>query len=233
LKAQIPWLRVSVEGAVIVISILLALAADAWWESRQQAQHRAELIVALRLDFESTKGRLDESIAWADSLIGLSGAFLELARDAETVPLDSLRSLLWGAFQAIEFEPALSSYEAAIATGDLRLVQEPRLLEALAEFRQGQSYFDGQSRVAADLFYLGATWELRREIGSLFVLTRDASEYPPQFRRSGPELRELMAAPEVFASIETITTANRNIRRALNRMRSAASDVITILDTLE
>jgi len=34
LTRQIPWLRVFVEGVVIVGSILLALAADAWWVER-------------------------------------------------------------------------------------------------------------------------------------------------------------------------------------------------------
>jgi hypothetical protein len=34
LKPQIPRLRVFVEGVVIVGSILLALAGDAWWGER-------------------------------------------------------------------------------------------------------------------------------------------------------------------------------------------------------
>ena len=34
MKAQIPWLRVFVEGVVIVGSILLAFGLQAWWEER-------------------------------------------------------------------------------------------------------------------------------------------------------------------------------------------------------
>ena len=34
LSRQIPWLRVFVEGVVIVGSILLALAGDTWWGER-------------------------------------------------------------------------------------------------------------------------------------------------------------------------------------------------------
>ncbi len=36
MKAQIPWLRVFVEGVVIVGSILLAFGIDAWWEGVQE-----------------------------------------------------------------------------------------------------------------------------------------------------------------------------------------------------
>jgi hypothetical protein len=35
LKSQIPWLRVFVEGVVMVGSILLAFGIQAWWDGRQ------------------------------------------------------------------------------------------------------------------------------------------------------------------------------------------------------
>ena len=41
---SIPWLRVLIEGVVIVGSILLAFGIDTWWEGRQErSQVRAEL----------------------------------------------------------------------------------------------------------------------------------------------------------------------------------------------
>jgi hypothetical protein len=36
LTRQIPWLRVFVEGVVIVGSILLALGLQAWWDPAQE-----------------------------------------------------------------------------------------------------------------------------------------------------------------------------------------------------
>ena len=35
---QIPWMRVLVEGMVIVVSILLALALDAWWDGVKEGE---------------------------------------------------------------------------------------------------------------------------------------------------------------------------------------------------
>jgi hypothetical protein len=35
LPDRIPWLRILVEGAVIVGSILLAFGIDAWWDAAQ------------------------------------------------------------------------------------------------------------------------------------------------------------------------------------------------------
>ncbi len=36
MKPQIPWLRVFVEGVVIVGSILLAFGSEAWWDESQE-----------------------------------------------------------------------------------------------------------------------------------------------------------------------------------------------------
>ena len=37
-KPQIPWLRVFIEGVVIVGSILLAFGVDAWWEGQPRTE---------------------------------------------------------------------------------------------------------------------------------------------------------------------------------------------------
>ncbi len=45
MSRQVPWLRVLVEGVVIVGSILLAFGIDAWWKGREE--RRAERLLAL------------------------------------------------------------------------------------------------------------------------------------------------------------------------------------------
>jgi hypothetical protein len=51
---QIPWLRVFVEGVVIVGSILLAFGIDAWWEERQEGVE--ELLKVLRPELAAVVG---------------------------------------------------------------------------------------------------------------------------------------------------------------------------------
>ncbi len=41
---QIPWLRVFVEGVVIVASILLAFGIQAWWEETQERVEEQEIL---------------------------------------------------------------------------------------------------------------------------------------------------------------------------------------------
>jgi hypothetical protein len=51
-KAPIPWLRVFVEGVVIVGSILLAFGIDAAWEGRQEDAEAVEMLLGLQSAFE-------------------------------------------------------------------------------------------------------------------------------------------------------------------------------------
>ncbi len=115
--------RFLAEGVIIVASILVAFAIDAWWGGVQDARQQATLIAALKLDLETTKTRLESSIEYAGSLISRTDNFLKAIDGGESVPLDSLRHLGGGAFKKIDFEPALSAYEGAVATGELDQLQ--------------------------------------------------------------------------------------------------------------
>lgn len=48
---NIPWGRVLVEGAAIVISILLAFGIDAWWQDRQERAEEQQVLNGLKDEF--------------------------------------------------------------------------------------------------------------------------------------------------------------------------------------
>jgi hypothetical protein len=51
MKQEIPWNRLAVEAFVIVASILLAFAIDAWWTRYQESIEEQELLTGLRAEF--------------------------------------------------------------------------------------------------------------------------------------------------------------------------------------
>ncbi len=50
-ERDIPWRRITAEGAAIVISILLAFGIQAAWESRQDSVEEQDHLLALRAQF--------------------------------------------------------------------------------------------------------------------------------------------------------------------------------------
>jgi hypothetical protein len=66
LKPQIPWLRVVVEGVVIVGSILLAFGIDAWWDERTVRNDVAEALAAVRMESDGNhRPILEAPPGWA------------------------------------------------------------------------------------------------------------------------------------------------------------------------
>jgi len=230
---NIPWKRLTAEGTAIVLSILLAFAIDAWWDEVQTARQQAKLVLALQQDFETTKGRLESSIEKANSLISRTDGFFEAVKSDDPVPIDSIRHLGGGAFYKISFEPALSAYESAVATGRLGLIESPKLLEAITEFNQARENYELHDRMTADIHYLGPVWDMRKKLGSLSVLFDDSSGFPVRVQLTDAEYRQLIVDPIVTGAIEAVATANGSIAANLKEMHEATIAILLELEQLQ
>ena len=73
MKRQIPWLRVFVEGVVIVGSILLAFGLQAWWEGRQDSQLEDRYLERLATDLESDTAEIRTVVARTDQRLSSFG----------------------------------------------------------------------------------------------------------------------------------------------------------------
>lgn len=226
------WSRIVIEGIVIVFSILLAFGIDAAWDARQERIRRAELIEALQRDLWTTGERLASSLARGDSLRARAQAFLQAIASQEPLTIDSLGYLAGGAFRGFTFYPALSNYEAAVATGDLRLVQTPGLLDALADFKQMQAFFEEHVRINNDIYYVGPSWKLRSAVGSQGVIEGNRWSAPAALRMSENEYREWMRRPEVYAGVQTATIAHQNMIFGLRRMEDAVSRALQEIEAI-
>ena len=58
----IPWKRLAVEAAAIVVSILLAFGIDAWWDARNDVVEEREILIGLEIEYVDLRARLDQ---WA------------------------------------------------------------------------------------------------------------------------------------------------------------------------
>ena len=60
---QIPWLRVFVEGVVIVGSIRLAFGIQAWWDERGASAASRQLLQDLLAEFGQVEEELERAAA--------------------------------------------------------------------------------------------------------------------------------------------------------------------------
>ena len=143
---KIPWLRVSVEGAVIVISILLAFGIDALWDEVQERRQEQEALAALQAEFEGHVADLEAYVPTLSRITrGIEFLFTVGGQPASELPVATVDSAFRAALSAPTLDPGKGTLDALSTSGRIRLIEAIELQEALtawtgqlAEMREGQ-----------------------------------------------------------------------------------------------
>ena len=129
---DIPWLRVFLEGTVIVGSILLAFALDAWWDNRNREDELRIQLQVVADEMESARQALQNVLAahdWNAHLAEhLRAALVQVPEGSEVVVSDTLVGPLLPQATA---DVTTGSLDAFIASGGLELVQDPEIRRIL------------------------------------------------------------------------------------------------------
>jgi hypothetical protein len=129
----IQWRRFATEATVIVASILLAFAIDAWWDSRAEEKRELALLLALSDDFtlaarvlESDRNNHLTTANAGEKLInfGESGN----VPDADRGDIDLLIS---AHFWRISYRPPMGTVESVIGSGRIDLLSNQALIAEL------------------------------------------------------------------------------------------------------
>jgi len=207
------WRAAAREFAVIVTGVLVALGAQAWWESRQEHQREREYLRQLLSDIRVNERRLAEAIA-QDSAGGAA-----VTRVLETVdgagpppPADSLVGWVSQAGSASDFQPLTGTYRALLGTGDLRLVRNDSLRALIV------SYAAAMDREEARLLqYREVILQSVGPLARTMPFMRSAFRGGPDPTRV--DVAALRADPEAATLAFTLQAANRNRLAGLRRAR--------------
>jgi hypothetical protein len=154
LTQSIAWRRVLAEGAVIVLSILVAFGIDAWWDGRREAvtlRANLEAIAAEISDQSAVRQGMDERreqrMAVMRLLVNVSGP---QSSDLSSDSVDTLLGHLWGA--AAPTQP-IASIDALRASGAFPAIRSNELRLALVQLERRLSIAAAQDERALE------TWE--------------------------------------------------------------------------
>ncbi|MGC6488871.1 MAG: hypothetical protein ACON4Z_14585 [Planctomycetota bacterium] len=143
-----------VEGAVIVLSILVAFGLDAGWDYAKQRSAATEHLKALLTDFEETRAGIEATIAHGERILGHAER-LSAAAGADSEPAGGeIDAMLFELVSLPTFEPVVGAYEELIAAGNLRLIRDPQLRSALAGWGANLRSYATRERWATDQWNL-------------------------------------------------------------------------------
>ncbi len=126
--------RIIGEGLIIVVSVLLALSADAWLDSRKQDAQRHDHVVALARDFDQMHERVMASYAAASRAVQDGTRLLTNLQQGAVLDPDLSTEQLWHLIFYEVFSPSVGAYQALVASGNLQQMENDELERELADF---------------------------------------------------------------------------------------------------
>ena len=164
---RIDWSRLLIEGIVIVVSILLAFAIDAWWDERQEFSAQTERLVRVAAELRSNAERVAEQ-----------QEVLEGAIDAGSTMLS------WMGPEPAEVEQDLffDTETTLLSIGTFSLLRRATD-EYLASAEAGSSSHDQFRDALSELYFSGDSLEgqyalLRGQHANLINYTSSLQKYP-------------------------------------------------------
>jgi hypothetical protein len=130
--SRIPWLRVLVEGVVIVASILLAFGIDAWWDASQEWQEEQEILRGLETEFAALELELEEGAVRYERVARDIELLLDSLPVISDLSLPRLDSAMFNLTYDGTFDPGAGTHTALIASGRLELISDAELRDRLA-----------------------------------------------------------------------------------------------------
>ena len=146
--------RYLTEGLVIVVSILLAFGIEAAWAEFSEAREAYRLLESIRDDVEAPQVEVAARQTRSEELSDRARHLLSTLADppSDEVLRDALLTL--GSILIIRgWEPVTHSYDEAVNSGRLRLIESESLRLALTRYNAGVKEVDMVHRQAATQYY--------------------------------------------------------------------------------
>ena len=137
---RIPWKRLYVEGAAIVVSILLAFLIEAWWQERLERQQETEQLSRLHAEFIVNIERLD---GYKDRHLRRQQAteeifeIIQTAQDNGQSSADLPSLLIRQMINFPSFEADTPVLDGLIRSGALEIIESRELIAYLARWEGG------------------------------------------------------------------------------------------------
>ncbi len=132
---QIPWLRVLVEGVVIVGSILLAFGIQALWDQRVERQVELELLASILESVEAGEAGLNAALdRMSDDESRSSRFFNASASELASFQRDSVGGVFASLFRSNSFDVLRGPLPGVLNTAQAGLIREPSVRAALNQW---------------------------------------------------------------------------------------------------
>ena len=212
LRPSVNWNRLLIEGLVIVVSILLAFAIDAWWDQQREARDAEDQVARVVAELRANIAILEVQDQSLDYTTRAAREFLSImGPDAEPVTTQEIGSMMGRIFGVPTLSLTKSATQNFLASGQLTDGRWIDIRLALAEMLSDAQNAENSS---LELRQLRPTMLERMQtfVSGLDVVREHPlmADYPPSGFNSDTDA---LLSDRTFESL----TASYAIRMEINR----------------
>lgn len=141
--SSIEWKRISVEGAAIVVSILLAFSIDAWWNNYRDRSEERGILLGLRAEFEQNLAFIETELSYRGAVVASILKIFEASDGRTTIEPDVLDELIGDITWWRNIDYSRGAIDGVLQSGRLSLVENEELRRLLASL---PSRYDSTTR---------------------------------------------------------------------------------------
>ena len=186
--------RLFAEGLVVVASILIAFALDAWWDDRQLAEEMAEDLAIVEHELSENLRLVDLSIGVMEEVVKASNNIVATLNANSQEPRAEIEgsTLFWGIFASPTLDPSFGGIDSWIAAGRLAGIESIELRQRLASIRGKVSDVTEEQMVAREMLTREIYPLIREEIGDIANVEQlFASGYVARFGTAVQEIPDV------------------------------------------
>jgi len=129
---RLPWLRILIEGVVIVVSILLAFGIDAWWEGQQDRAEEQRILSSLLDEFVENSYVLATTGEGHHGEVRAMEDLLAAAESDELPATATLDTIFAKTLYVKHYIPRTGALSSTISSARITLVRNSELRNRLA-----------------------------------------------------------------------------------------------------
>jgi len=129
---KINWTRIVAEGSVIVASILLAFAIDAWWETHHDRQEQQRILVGLKEELESNLDRIEVELSYRYSVIESIRKIFDASLGKIELEQDQIDRLIGDVTWWTNVEYSRGVVDGLVRGGRLSIIENKDLRDAIS-----------------------------------------------------------------------------------------------------
>ena len=140
---NIQWKHISVEGAAIVVSILLAFAIQAWWDEYQDRAEEQGILLGLKSEFEHNLGLIEIEFSYRNAVVGSILKIFNASAARTSLEPEVLDELIGDVTWWQNIAYSRGAIDGLVQSGGLSLIENEDLRRVLASM---PSRYDATTR---------------------------------------------------------------------------------------